>query len=445
MFYYYQMLQPDEVDYVIYHSPCSDGTGSGLVAWKYLSAKFPDRKVIYKPMPIGAPPPDDITGRNVLVCDYSYKKDVVADILTKVNKLLIIDHHKTAEKELEGVDTVNKIFDMNHSGAALTWNYFYPNTTLPLLLAYIEDRDIWKKALPGTDDFASAIHVLPHEFPVYDKYLDDMALMDLVNNTGVKYNELNDYYSNQAVGYSVPKFSKIKGKFYFVGYVNTTILKSETGNRIFTQYPLSDFSVCYSLGDKANSTAMSLRSTNDRVDVSKIATKFNFGGHRNASGMRLEYISNTIPGKTYDHGEIYKILENVYFDTLKLDDLNINIIYLHSTFYKHQLGSYFLQTKSKTQTQKFKVANFLEKEVMKNNEYKEYHMAAIWSYNPVEDTSKYTITFYKKLDVMLKNNFIQKLSDRGIIELSDKGTEINNRDKRSIKLVFSGLIKKIDL
>ena len=33
------------------------------------------------------------------------------------------DAIKTAEKELETIDNDHKVFDMNHSGAVLTWKY----------------------------------------------------------------------------------------------------------------------------------------------------------------------------------------------------------------------------------------------------------------------------------------------------------------------------------
>lgn len=426
-------LLPEEVNYVIYHSPCTDGTGSGLVAFKYFTENYPEKNVIYKPMSIGLPYPDDIFGKNVLICDYSYKKDVLLDLLTKVNKLLIIDHHKSAEKDLADIDPKYKIFDMNHSGAVLTWKYFYPNEKIPLLLEYIEDNDIWKKALPNTDDFRSAIWLIPHEFPEYAKYLDETQLMDLIE-VGKSYNQLNDYYAGQALKYVNTSFSKIKGKYYLVGYINTTILKSEIGHKIFTEYPLLDFSSCYSIGN--NSTAISLRSTNDRMDVSKIATKFGGGGHRNASGLRLEYVSNILPGKVYDTGQVYDLLNSVYFGNTN----GINIVYLHSTFYKHQLGNYLLQTKSKVVNKdsitKIKVANFLEKNIYGTNEIKNYCFSAIWSYNPVTDKSNYVITFDKNLSEDGKNNFIESLTKL-------KNCNILLHETNFLKVEFDGLIKEI--
>ena len=56
----FEMMRPEEVNVVIYHSPCSDGTGSGYIAWKFLSENFPEREVKYHPASIGANPPNDL-------------------------------------------------------------------------------------------------------------------------------------------------------------------------------------------------------------------------------------------------------------------------------------------------------------------------------------------------------------------------------------------------
>jgi hypothetical protein len=55
---------------------------------------------------------------------------------------------------------------MNKSGATLAWAYFHPHEPVPLFVAYVEDRDLWRKALPGSDDFFAVYSILPHEFEV---------------------------------------------------------------------------------------------------------------------------------------------------------------------------------------------------------------------------------------------------------------------------------------
>src|SRR4051812_25219200 len=132
------MLKPDEVNYVIYHYPCIDGFGSALIVWKYFKEKFPDKLPIFKPMNYGTIIPKEINNlSNILMVDFSFKKEVIKQLLEISNKLLIIDHHKSSCKELEDLDNKYKIFVMNHSGVGLTWKYFYPNKELPRFLSLI--------------------------------------------------------------------------------------------------------------------------------------------------------------------------------------------------------------------------------------------------------------------------------------------------------------------
>lgn len=80
-------LKADEIDTVIYHYPCSDGMGAAYCVWKYFQIHHPEKKVNYIPANIGALPPDGLEGKNVLITDYSYKKDILLKLLEKVNKL----------------------------------------------------------------------------------------------------------------------------------------------------------------------------------------------------------------------------------------------------------------------------------------------------------------------------------------------------------------------
>jgi len=71
------------------------------------------------------------------------------------NNLLVIDHHKTAMKELEGLDYV--VFDLDSSGVTLTWQVFNPGVNIPSILLYIEDRDLWKWELPDSKEISEGL------------------------------------------------------------------------------------------------------------------------------------------------------------------------------------------------------------------------------------------------------------------------------------------------
>lgn len=348
-------MQPSEVDYVIYHAKCPDGIGSALAAWTFFSDTgkpaeagnplTPVRvKPIYYAAKVGSEPPSDLDGKNVLICDFSYRKDVLLRLLQKVKKLLVIDHHKSSEKDLADIPAENKWFDVKHSGAYLTWKYFFPSREPPLLARYIEDHDIWLKKMPHTEEFSNWLIMVPPTFESYSTYLDDSKLLAAVTSTGRNYWELNEFYIEQALDYTVVKCTEIKGKIYFIAYNNMAILKSELGNRCFTKFPLIDFSAIYNISDQSEATNFSLRSTDEHIDVSTLAFSLGGGGHRNASGLQVGLVTNRIPGRVLDID--YHALENIKISTFLGPGARARkVVSVPHDRCKHALGKYLLQNK----------------------------------------------------------------------------------------------------
>ncbi|NIV11579.1 MAG: hypothetical protein GWN62_09935, partial [Aliifodinibius sp.] len=94
----------------------------------------------------------------------------------------VIDHHKSAEKELEGfmsLPGVSGIFDMTKSGAMLTYEYFWNGDRNDKELAsifwmkraieYIQDRDLWKFELEGSKEYSMAVFSYEYDFEIWDK------------------------------------------------------------------------------------------------------------------------------------------------------------------------------------------------------------------------------------------------------------------------------------
>jgi len=386
-------IVPDNVDLVIYHGRCSDGFGSALASYIYFKSTGGLNKygkiVEYHPASFSGPPPD-VTGRNVLICDFSYKYDILTKMIADANSLAVIDHHKTAEAELKLISDKNKVFRMDHSGAYLTWKYFFPTQNVPLLIKYIEDNDIWLKKLPSTKEVTAYIYALPFEFEEYEKLLDDDYITHNVIPTALGMGKQNSYYVDQAMSMSTQKFVQIGDKYYFVAHLNTSVLKSEIGNQIFNKQPNCDFSAVYSLKD--STTYFSLRSTDDRADVSAIASKYGGGGHRNASGMTT-FGSVEFPAKLLDNNVMYKLLDNIYLQTT---DDGLNIVYLNTTHNRKHIGQYLLQQRA---VEKFEGTDRVVQEACsafrnKLNDksfYKKFSFCCVWSYDGSDDKSWYTV------------------------------------------------------
>lgn len=127
---------------IIYHAKCVDGLGALWAATKHLGLYSEMHAATY-----GSEPPD-VTGKNVYILDFSYPRDIIIEMAAKAASLQIIDHHATAEKNLDGLSNVK--FDMSKSGAVLAWEFFHGDAPIPEILLYIQDRDLWQWQLPDS-------------------------------------------------------------------------------------------------------------------------------------------------------------------------------------------------------------------------------------------------------------------------------------------------------
>lgn len=258
----------------IYHGNCADGFTSAWVVRKALGDAVRFHAGIYQ----DAPP--DVAGQDVLLVDFSYKRSVLESIRDKAATVTILDHHKTAEADLLDLPGVHAVFDMNRSGARITWDYFFPNVKPPDLLLHIEDRDLWRFAIRKTREIQASVFAYPYEFPVWD-YLMTADLDQLgVEGEAIERKHFKDI--RELIGV-VTRRMVIGGHNVPVANLPYT-LTSDAGHLLAKGEP---FAGCY--WDTPQGRVFSLRSTDEGLDVSDIAKQYGGGGHRNASGFRLTY------------------------------------------------------------------------------------------------------------------------------------------------------------
>lgn len=251
--------------YVLFHANCPDGFGAAYAAWK----KFQD-DAVYMPVKHGEPLPEIAEGAPVYIIDFAYDRETLIDLAQR-HQVQVLDHHKTAQADLEGLEFAT--FDMNQSGAVLAWNYFHPETSLPLLLEYVQDEDLWNWALPQSKEVCTALQLYPMDFETWDQL--EVETLKREGTVALRYKQslidrlLKRVEFHDIAGYSVP-------------VVNTPLFASELGNQLCEAYPEAAFSASYS--DFEGKRKWSLRSIGD-FDVSEICRQFGGGGHRNASGF----------------------------------------------------------------------------------------------------------------------------------------------------------------
>ena len=166
------MMDPQSVNVVIYHANCNDGFGAAYSAWKLLG-----NRAEYHAASHGSPPPD-VTGKRVVVLDFSYDNPTTKAMIEQAEELWVIDHHKSNMVELH--DIGNTHFDMTKSGAMLAWEFFHPGKEAPKFISYIQDRDLWQWELPYSKEFSAAFDMVPWSFDEYEKFEDDSVFDDAV-------------------------------------------------------------------------------------------------------------------------------------------------------------------------------------------------------------------------------------------------------------------------
>lgn len=262
--------------YVLYHAHCTDGTGSKYAAWK----KF-GKDAKYIAVNYGKPVPEMEPKSEVYILDFSYPRNVLEGLQAVHEKVVVLDHHKTAEEALKGLKCCH--FDMHKSGCVLAWEYFHPDVAVPELLLDIQDRDLWHFKRPTSKATHAGLSLLEGDmeswgqavkWPVYYKQITfngDLLLKReaLIIKSAIK-----------------SKIKQIEFCGYKCGITNSTDLASEIGNAICVDKKLNvDFAVVYCITSE-DDVLLSLRSAGD-FDVSEIAKKFGGGGHKNASGARV--------------------------------------------------------------------------------------------------------------------------------------------------------------
>lgn len=255
--------------HILYHAQCADGFGAAYAAWKVLGDD-----VLYLPVRHGEPPPDLPKDARVAIVDFSYHRPELEAMRARLADFLILDHHKSAQDELAGLDYAH--FDMHKSGARMAWEYWHPDQELPELLAYVEDRDLWRWALPHSQEVSLALQCHPMEFALWD----ELSVPELMSE-----GKAIVRFQNQQVARAVSRARLTPVGDWTVPVVNSCLFQSEIGDDLCRLYPDAPFSAVYYLNHK-NQQAWSLRSIGD-FDVSEVARRFGGGGHRNAAGFAV--------------------------------------------------------------------------------------------------------------------------------------------------------------
>ncbi len=263
---------------VLYHDD-ADGFGAAYAVWKTRQGGQLFEVIEYIPVQYGQPVPEIPEGTERLyILDFSYDFETMRDLSTRY-PLLVIDHHKTAEAAVRRIGTVqgcDSVFDLEASGAMLTWHFVSPFMPPPIL-RYVQDRDLWRFELPDSEAVNLYIASLPREFEVWDGFDLDTAVA-----AGMAIKAFRDGQIRTMV-----KAARVMGFYgHLVPVVNCTANISEVGHALLQEHADRPFAVMYfDRGDGRR--VYCLRSRGD-FDVAELARRHGGGGHTAAAGFEGE-------------------------------------------------------------------------------------------------------------------------------------------------------------
>ncbi|PLP87394.1 phosphohydrolase [Pseudomonas sp. FFUP_PS_473] len=271
----------------IYHGNCADGFGAAWAVRRSLGAE----NVEFLAGHYGMSSPD-VTGRIVIIVDFSFPLETLKSMALEARAVLVLDHHKTAAEALadlepaplhyyawaDNLPKLSAVFDMNRSGAGLTWDFFFPYNQRPALINHIEDRDLWRFKLEGTREIQANLFSYPYDFEVWDGLMKQPIRAAISAGTAIERKHHKDVVELVA---SSKRRMLIAG--HDVPVANLPYIHSSDAGHLMAQG--EKFAACYQ--DSTDHRYFSLRSSDEGMDVGEIAKQYGGGGHRNAAGFKV--------------------------------------------------------------------------------------------------------------------------------------------------------------
>jgi oligoribonuclease NrnB/cAMP/cGMP phosphodiesterase (DHH superfamily) len=325
------MSDKSNFNYAIYHKGCLDGFSGFFVA--NLSGRLTKNVEIYPDVPSATMVPPNIDGKDIIIIDCAYKKEILEIIFTHARSVVFIDHHDSIKNDVEELHKkygkqkeITIIYDETRCGATLTWKYFFGRQEIPLFLKYVEDQDTGKWIYPKTKPFIYALRVyynINTEKKTLDKWFKLLnketigglikkgLVMEMYNNHLVSVNlprHTLESFPSKRIYDIMPNIFKKVGQYrvaVFCGHncPSVTDLATTALDRLDC-----DFTIMWVYNLDNKKYVVSMRSK--VVDVGEICKIFSGGGHKLAaagsflsSEYRIEdlFEGHSLPRKFKDH------------------------------------------------------------------------------------------------------------------------------------------------
>jgi hypothetical protein len=251
----------------------------------------PDANIELVPTIPGVTPKADPVGKHVIMADVTLGREAMDTWNARAQSFICLDHHISAQEKLGDLPYCK--FDMDHSGCGMCWEHFFPGEEVPWFIAYAEDRDLWTWKLPDSKEINSFLVNLDFSIPAYEE-MQALGAFENAKLIGTALYKAEQEQVKRSVKHKgmirlghKPWWAFWRKRPWLVPAVCSAHYQSEIGNVLALDAP---FGVVWYLHYKDGEpmAQVSLRSC-DRADVSKIATSFGGGGHKNAAGFMIPF------------------------------------------------------------------------------------------------------------------------------------------------------------
>jgi len=273
----------------IYYHNDADGRCGGAIVYRLAPRRISDPieliEIDYKDeIDVGAIRPKE----EIVIVDFSFKPEVMAEVLDKTTYVTWIDHHKTAFEYDYGI-CLEGLRDNRYSGCELAWMFYHDlspeagkhlEEQIPEAVLLIGDRDKWAwKYGERTAEFNMGLGVYNHhaDDDIWPILFGDGAtdLVEEMIHAGYfcirfRDNFCRDYADSYGFEAS------------FEGYRCFALGLNMFGSEAFGRR-MKGYDICLSFEFSGQSWTVGLYS--EKVDVSEIAKRYGGGGHRGAAGF----------------------------------------------------------------------------------------------------------------------------------------------------------------
>lgn len=237
--------------------------------------------------------------RMLIITDISVDEDNekrIVEFVAAGGKVKLIDHHKSAE-HLNQHDwaavTVTQSDGKQASATSLFYEYLLQNNLivrtaiLDDFVEHVRQYDTWDWDVNNNltakwlNDLFSMISIDEFEAKLIKKLTEHTDFS--FDETEQKLLEVEEERVQRYIHRKKREVYQMSIGGHLAGIVHAESYHSELGNELSKEFPHLDYMAMLMVGSKR----ISLRTIHDEVDVSKIAAKYDGGGHQKASGCNL--------------------------------------------------------------------------------------------------------------------------------------------------------------